>query len=229
MWRGSSGTADLSKGRAAKAGDRFRAGSVTKSFTATLVLQPVAEGRRRNAPAARGSWAASPASPGARRGGAGEALLHGGLGPEGNANTCPADGPVLGHTGEVVGYQTFSFTSADRERQVTLSVNTGLTLSDAAAKAATKVLSTALCRAERAGRAVVRPWLGCLPVPVHPNGRTLGFSRGHPPGTPHCAPGARPRCGGGTWYLRTAGRPARASAFSNARRRSRRPRRHSTS
>ncbi|CAM5281883.1 hypothetical protein [Streptomyces narbonensis] len=67
---------------------------------------------------------------------------------EGNANTCPADEPVLGHTGEVVGYQTFSFTSADGERQVTLSVNTGLTLPDTAARAATKVLSTALCRAE---------------------------------------------------------------------------------
>ncbi|MEU1862755.1 serine hydrolase domain-containing protein [Streptomyces gardneri] len=71
-----------------------------------------------------------------------------GLGLEGNAHTCPADGPVLGHTGEVVGYQTFSFTSADGDRQVTLSVNTGLTLSDTAAKAATKVLSTALCRAD---------------------------------------------------------------------------------
>lgn len=71
-----------------------------------------------------------------------------GLGLESNANTCAADGPVVGHTGEVVGYQTFSFTSADGERQVTLSVNTGLTLSDAAATAAMKVLSTALCRAE---------------------------------------------------------------------------------
>ncbi|MFI9209177.1 serine hydrolase domain-containing protein [Streptomyces sp. NPDC053253] len=71
-----------------------------------------------------------------------------GLGLEGNLNTCPDDGPVLGHTGEVVGYQTFSFTSADGERQVTLSVNTGLTLSDTAARAATKVLSTALCRTE---------------------------------------------------------------------------------
>lgn len=71
-----------------------------------------------------------------------------GLGLESNGNTCPSDGPVVGHTGEVVGYQTFSLTSADGKRQVTLSVNTGLTLPDEAAAAATKVLSTALCHAE---------------------------------------------------------------------------------
>ncbi|MCX4986252.1 serine hydrolase [Streptomyces sp. NBC_00572] len=71
-----------------------------------------------------------------------------GLGLESNGNTCPSGGPVIGHTGEVVGYQTFSFTSADGERQITLSVNTGLTMTDAAATAAMKVLSTALCRAE---------------------------------------------------------------------------------
>ncbi|MCB8901428.1 MULTISPECIES: hypothetical protein [unclassified Streptomyces] len=56
----------------------------------------------------------------------------------------------MGHTGEVVGYQTFGFTSADGERQVALAVNTGLTMTDAAATAATKVLSTALHRAEYA-------------------------------------------------------------------------------
>ncbi|WP_347882555.1 serine hydrolase [Streptomyces hygroscopicus] len=44
-WRGSSGTADLGSGRAAHARDRFRAGSVTKSFVATVVLQLVAEGK----------------------------------------------------------------------------------------------------------------------------------------------------------------------------------------
>ena len=71
-----------------------------------------------------------------------------GLGLESNGNTCPSDGPVVGHTGEVVGYQTFSFTSADGERQVALSVNTGLTMPDEVAAAAVKVLSTALCHAE---------------------------------------------------------------------------------
>ncbi|MGW7245382.1 serine hydrolase domain-containing protein [Streptomyces decoyicus] len=71
-----------------------------------------------------------------------------GLGLESNGNTCPSDGPAVGHTGEVVGYQTFSFTSADGERQVTLSVNTGLTMPDEAATATVKVLSTALCHAE---------------------------------------------------------------------------------
>ncbi|MGI5446303.1 serine hydrolase domain-containing protein [Streptomyces sp. CA-243310] len=44
VWRGASGVADLS-GRPARADDRFRAGSVTKTFVATVVLQLVAEGR----------------------------------------------------------------------------------------------------------------------------------------------------------------------------------------
>ncbi|MEU5432075.1 serine hydrolase domain-containing protein [Streptomyces sp. NPDC020719] len=70
-----------------------------------------------------------------------------GLGLESNGNLCPSDGPVVGHTGEVVGFQTFSFTSADGKRQITLSVNTGLTMTDAEATAAMKTLSTALCRA----------------------------------------------------------------------------------
>ncbi|GAA3052216.1 serine hydrolase domain-containing protein [Streptomyces olivoverticillatus] len=68
-----------------------------------------------------------------------------GLGLESNGNLCPSDGPVVGHTGEVVGYQTFSFTSADGKRQVTLSVNTGLTMNDASGAAAMKMVSTALC------------------------------------------------------------------------------------
>ncbi|MFJ5810634.1 serine hydrolase domain-containing protein [Streptomyces sp. NPDC093093] len=46
VWRGASGVADLS-GRPARADDRFRAGSVTKTFVATVVLQLVAEGRIR--------------------------------------------------------------------------------------------------------------------------------------------------------------------------------------
>lgn len=54
----------------------------------------------------------------------------------------------MGHTGEVVGYRTFSITSADGKRQINPSVNTGLTMTGEAATAATKVLSTALCRAE---------------------------------------------------------------------------------
>ncbi|MGW2860061.1 serine hydrolase domain-containing protein [Streptomyces sp. SDr-06] len=69
-----------------------------------------------------------------------------GLGLESNGTTCPSEKPVVGHTGEVVGYQTFSFTSADGKRQITLSVNTGLTMTDAEGTAATKMLSTALCR-----------------------------------------------------------------------------------
>lgn len=68
-----------------------------------------------------------------------------GLGLESNGTICPSDGPVVGHTGEVVGFQTFSFTSADGRRQVTLSVNVGLTMTNAEGAAAMKVLSTALC------------------------------------------------------------------------------------
>ncbi|GAA2143831.1 serine hydrolase domain-containing protein [Kitasatospora kazusensis] len=44
-WRGTSGVADLGDGRRATAADRFRVGSVTKSFVSTVVLQLVAEGR----------------------------------------------------------------------------------------------------------------------------------------------------------------------------------------
>jgi D-alanyl-D-alanine carboxypeptidase len=46
-WQGSSGLGDLRAHRPARAGDRFRIGSVTKSFVATLVLQLVGEGRLR--------------------------------------------------------------------------------------------------------------------------------------------------------------------------------------
>ncbi|NJP78925.1 beta-lactamase family protein, partial [Streptomyces sp. AA8] len=45
VWKAGSGTADLRDGRRAKPGDRFRAGSVTKSFVATVVLQLADEGR----------------------------------------------------------------------------------------------------------------------------------------------------------------------------------------
>ncbi|MDH6134420.1 D-alanyl-D-alanine carboxypeptidase [Kitasatospora sp. MAA4] len=44
-WRGTSGVADLADGQPAAAQDRFRVGSVTKSFVATVVLQLVTEGR----------------------------------------------------------------------------------------------------------------------------------------------------------------------------------------
>ena len=44
-WRGASGTADLATGRAASPDMRFRIGSVTKVFTAVVVLQLAAEHR----------------------------------------------------------------------------------------------------------------------------------------------------------------------------------------
>ncbi|MGW1772579.1 serine hydrolase domain-containing protein [Streptomyces sp. NPDC002104] len=44
-WRGGSGVADIRTGRAAIEEGRFRAGSVTKTFTAAVVLQLAAEGR----------------------------------------------------------------------------------------------------------------------------------------------------------------------------------------
>ncbi|MFC5148870.1 serine hydrolase [Streptomyces aureoversilis] len=44
VWRAGSGTADLRDGRRAKPGDRFRAGSVTKTFVAMVVLQLADEG-----------------------------------------------------------------------------------------------------------------------------------------------------------------------------------------
>ncbi|MFJ7202678.1 serine hydrolase domain-containing protein [Streptomyces sp. NPDC098789] len=44
-WQGSSGVSDVRTGRAAIAEGRFRVGSVTKTFTAAVVLQLVAEGK----------------------------------------------------------------------------------------------------------------------------------------------------------------------------------------
>ncbi|KOV31746.1 peptidase [Streptomyces sp. XY431] len=44
-WAGARGVAEVRTGRPASAGDRFRIGSVTKTFTATVVLQLAAEGR----------------------------------------------------------------------------------------------------------------------------------------------------------------------------------------
>ncbi|MEU7163086.1 serine hydrolase domain-containing protein [Streptomyces morookaense] len=71
-----------------------------------------------------------------------------GLGLEGNANYCEGTGqaPVWGHTGSVAGYNTFSFTTADGKRQITLSLNQNITKTEKQDQAALKVLSTALCR-----------------------------------------------------------------------------------
>ncbi|MFJ8014736.1 serine hydrolase domain-containing protein [Streptomyces sp. NPDC096339] len=44
-WRGSSGVADVRTGREAIEGGRFRAGSVTKTFTSAVVLQLASEGK----------------------------------------------------------------------------------------------------------------------------------------------------------------------------------------
>ncbi|MFF0738826.1 serine hydrolase domain-containing protein [Streptomyces sp. NPDC004111] len=44
-WAGRAGRADLSTGRAPRADDRFRAGSITKTFVATVILQLEAEGK----------------------------------------------------------------------------------------------------------------------------------------------------------------------------------------
>jgi D-alanyl-D-alanine carboxypeptidase len=47
VWRGSSGSTEVNGDRPAPVDGRFRAGSVTKSFVATVVLQLVSEGRLR--------------------------------------------------------------------------------------------------------------------------------------------------------------------------------------
>jgi D-alanyl-D-alanine carboxypeptidase len=45
VWRGSAGVAELGTSRPVPVGARFRAGSITKSFVATVVLQLAGEGR----------------------------------------------------------------------------------------------------------------------------------------------------------------------------------------
>jgi len=47
VWRGTSGVAELGKTRAVPVRGRFRAGSITKTFVATVALQLVGEGRLR--------------------------------------------------------------------------------------------------------------------------------------------------------------------------------------
>ncbi|MEW2397406.1 serine hydrolase domain-containing protein [Streptomyces sp. NPDC046862] len=44
-WYGTAGVADLANGRAVRPGDRLRAGSITKAFVATVILQLWVEGR----------------------------------------------------------------------------------------------------------------------------------------------------------------------------------------
>ncbi|MEV4744234.1 serine hydrolase domain-containing protein [Streptomyces sp. NPDC049555] len=68
-----------------------------------------------------------------------------GLGLEGTINYCGKEAPVWGHSGSVAGYNTFSFTTADGKRQVTLALNRNFTKSKEADAAAVRVLSTALC------------------------------------------------------------------------------------
>ncbi|MFF4220218.1 serine hydrolase domain-containing protein [Streptomyces nondiastaticus] len=68
-----------------------------------------------------------------------------GLGLERRSAYCPGEQPVWGHTGSVPGYTTFSFTSADGDRQITLAVNTSLTIPEKAEDAAAKAFSAALC------------------------------------------------------------------------------------
>ncbi|MEU8926117.1 serine hydrolase domain-containing protein [Kitasatospora sp. NPDC048545] len=45
VWRGGSGVSDLATGAPVRTDGRFRAGSITKVFTATTVLRLVGEGR----------------------------------------------------------------------------------------------------------------------------------------------------------------------------------------
>ncbi|GAA2707825.1 MULTISPECIES: serine hydrolase domain-containing protein [Streptomyces] len=68
-----------------------------------------------------------------------------GLGLEGTINYCGKDAPVWGHSGSVAGYNTFSFTTADGKRQVTLALNRNFTKTPEADAATQHVLSTALC------------------------------------------------------------------------------------
>ncbi|MFI0740733.1 serine hydrolase domain-containing protein [Streptomyces sp. NPDC021100] len=70
-----------------------------------------------------------------------------GLGLEGNTTVC-ADGTLmLGHTGSVPGYATFSFGTADGRRQVTLVLNSDpdITKNDKAGADAFRFLGAALC------------------------------------------------------------------------------------
>ncbi|MFD9030948.1 serine hydrolase domain-containing protein [Streptomyces sp. NPDC059567] len=142
VWRGSSGAADLGTGHAAQARDRFRAGSVTKSFVATVVLQLVAEGKVKLDDDI-------------------ESRLPGVV-PGGEHITVRQ---LLHHTSGLANYTDVLLKKPDPVRAPNLSGShlhgyewlegrgegakpTGLTMPDVAAKAAMKVLSTALCRAE---------------------------------------------------------------------------------
>lgn len=70
-----------------------------------------------------------------------------GLGVEANTTVCgTGQEPVRGHSGSVPGYNTFSFSSGDGRRQITLAVNIDLTKTTGADAAIGRVLATALCR-----------------------------------------------------------------------------------
>lgn len=66
-----------------------------------------------------------------------------GLGLE--SRTYCAGTPAWGHSGSVAGYETFSFTTADGRRQITLSLNRNLTNTPQTDAAITKVLTAGLC------------------------------------------------------------------------------------
>ncbi|MFI6152837.1 serine hydrolase domain-containing protein [Kitasatospora sp. NPDC051170] len=66
-----------------------------------------------------------------------------GLGLE-SRTYCP-NTPAWGHTGSVPGYETFSFTTADGKRQVTLSLNRNLTATPQTDAAINRVLTAGLC------------------------------------------------------------------------------------
>lgn len=58
----------------------------------------------------------------------------------------PCDGQqIWGHVGGVPGYDTYSFTRADGERQITIAVNRSFTLAPAAQEAVTTLLLTEFC------------------------------------------------------------------------------------
>ncbi|WP_051966198.1 serine hydrolase domain-containing protein [Kitasatospora mediocidica] len=68
-----------------------------------------------------------------------------GLGLE-SRTYCPAT-PAWGHSGSVAGYETFSFTTADGTRQITLSLNRNLTTTPQTDAEINHVLTLGLCRA----------------------------------------------------------------------------------
>jgi len=70
-----------------------------------------------------------------------------GLGLEGATTYCEDGTMMLGHTGSVPGYQTFTFSTPDGKRQATLALSsdTDITRNDRAADDAVKFMGAALC------------------------------------------------------------------------------------